>query len=195
MQSRWRRALAVCIGLAGITAAVWPQAGGSALTGRVLDPGGSVIVNAHVTATASSTGLNQSSDTTSAGVYTFLFLAPGPYRLDVAAGGFKGLRREGIILETGQTVKADLALEPGSNSETVVVSSQAASLQSASSDVETVIHGEAVPAMPLNGRNFVQLSTLAPGVELPPGTQLPRVNGGRPRTNEYLFDGISALQP
>jgi hypothetical protein len=195
MQSRWRRALAVCIGLAGITAAVWPQAGSSALTGRVLDPGGSVIVKAHVTATAASTGLSESSDTTSAGVYTFLFLAPGPYRLDVAAAGFKGLRREGIILETGQTVRADLALEPGSNSETVVVSSQAASMQSASSDVETVIHGEAVPAMPLNGRNFVQLSTLAPGVELPPGTQLPRVNGGRPRTNEYLFDGISALQP
>jgi hypothetical protein len=34
-----------------------------------------------------------------------------------------------------------------------------------------------------------------PGVALPPGSSLPRINGGRPRTNEYLFDGISVLQP
>ena len=68
-------------------------------------------------------------------------------------------------------------------------------LQSQTSNVETNIPGTTVIAMPLNSRNFITLSTLAPGVELPPGTLLPRINGGRPRTNEYLYDGISALQP
>src|SRR4029434_3497405 len=46
-----------------------------------------------------------------------------------------------------------------------------------------------------NGRLFIMLATIVPGVALPPNSVLPRINGGRPRTNEYLFDGISVLQP
>ena len=59
----------------------------------------------------------------------------------------------------------------------------------------TVVEHEQVVQLPLNGRLFIMLAAIAPGVALPPNSVLPRINGGRPRTNEYLFDGISVLQP
>ena len=195
MQPRWFRATVLWMGLAVSAACGLAQAGSGELTGQVLDPSGAAVANAQVMATENATGLSQDTVTTSTGHYTFLYVKPGLYRVDITTSAFKTLRRENVVIETGQTVRIDLKLEVGPNSETVVVSTHNVPLQSASSDVETIIHGESIPAMPLNGRNFVQLATFAPGVELPQGTQLPRINGGRPRTNEYLFDGISALQP
>src|SRR4030095_12163248 len=59
----------------------------------------------------------------------------------------------------------------------------------------TVVENEQVVRLPLNGRLFIMLASIVPGVALPPNSALPRINGGRPRTNEYLFDGISVLQP
>src|SRR5205807_3818509 len=53
-----------------------------------------------------------------------------------------------------------------------------------------------ITTLPLDGRNFIPLVALSPGVALPGGgSVLPRINGSRPRTNEYLYDGISVLQP
>ena len=52
-----------------------------------------------------------------------------------------------------------------------------------------------VVSLPLDGRNYVPLIALSPGVNLPPGNLLPRINGSRPRVSEYIYDGISVLQP
>ena len=68
-------------------------------------------------------------------------------------------------------------------------------LQTESSGLGEVIDNRSVMQLPLNGRSFMPLVALVPGVALPPGSAFPRINGGRPRTNEYLFDGISVLQP
>jgi hypothetical protein len=68
-------------------------------------------------------------------------------------------------------------------------------LRDSSANLGQVIDSSKIAGLPLNGRSYVSLAQLAPGVALPPGQVLPRINGGRPRTNEYLFDGISVLQP
>src|SRR5205823_10190056 len=86
-------------------------------------------------------------------------------------------------------------LAVGSIEESVTITSDAPLLRSESSDLGQVIEHQKIVELPLNGRSFITLAALAPGVALPPGSAFPRINGGRPRTNEYLFDGISVLQP
>ncbi len=195
MLHRCSLVLILFLSAAGSFTFLLAQAGSGELTGQLSDVTGATVAHARVTATDVSTGLSEDTLTTDTGDFSFLYLRPGHYRVDVLAKGFKALVRRDVIVETGQRIELDLALQVGSTSDVVFVSAKDLPLQSATSDVEAVIHGDAIPAMPLNGRNFVQLATFAPGVALPQGTQLPRINGGRPRTNEYLFDGISALQP
>jgi hypothetical protein len=164
------------------------------LKGRVVDAAGATIAGAHVTLTQRATGVMQLAVTTSYGIYDFTQLVSGAYSLDVDSNGFAHFQRNGITIATGQTIGLDLPLAVA-GSDAVTVNADAPLLQSQTSNIATTINGGAIQALPLNSRNFIQLAQLAPGVELPPGTLLPRINGGRPRTNEYLFDGISALQP
>lgn len=79
--------------------------------------------------------------------------------------------------------------------ETVTVVAPVPPERPATPGLRSTIEHATIVSLPLNGRNFIALASLAPGVSLPPGSTLPRINGGRPRTNEYLVDGISVLQP
>lgn len=167
----------------------------SDLKGAVTDPSGAALSGVTVELTQSATHIRQTTTTGSDGYFVFSSLIPGQYQVDAQGTGFGHLTRSGVTLFVGQTVSVNLALPLASDRQSVTVNADAALLQTDTSNIQTNIPGRTVLAMPLNTRNFIQLATLAPGVELPPGTLLPRINGGRPRTNEYLFDGISALQP
>jgi len=165
------------------------------LRGRVLDPSGAGVPNAKVDLTETAKNTHQTTASSSTGDYLFTNLNPGTYSVSVSASGFQRLEHSGITVEVGQTVTADLSMTLGGDQQTITVTSDLPLMQVGTSNIQTNIASATIQAMTLNTRNFIQLSTLAPGVELPPGTLLPRINGGRPRTNEYLYDGISALQP
>jgi hypothetical protein len=128
-------------------------------------------------------------------VYSAPSLAPGDYRVDVELPGFKPVRREGIRLATGEKARVDFDLEVGGLQEQVTVVGDSPMVREVTASLGTVVENEQVVRLPLNGRLFIMLASIVPGVALPPNSVLPRINGGRPRTNEYLFDGISVLQP
>ncbi len=172
------------------------QSGSGELAGSINDPAGAAIPGAKITIQSLATeGVNLNTETTSTGSYALTSLRPGIYKLRVEAQGFAVLERSGITIKTGERERLDLTLRPGATSDVITVTADTSLLVSESGALSTVIGRESISALPLNGRNIINLTTLAPGVALPPGTLLPRINGGRPRTNEYLYDGISSLQP
>lgn len=165
------------------------------ISGEVRDPAGAAVARAHVTAVEGRTNLSFRALTTASGAFTLSGLRPGPYTVAVESAGFKRIVREGVGLATGDRVRLDFDLEIGDSSEKVTVTADAPLLRADASTLGQVVTNRAIVDLPLNGRNFITLVGLAPGVALPPGSAFPRVNGGRPRVNEYLFDGLSMLQP
>ena len=171
------------------------QIAGAELTGSIVDQMGAALPGAAVTVVGVATNRARVVTTTSEGMYAATGLAPGDYAVEVALDGFTTVRRRGIRLATGEKVRIDFVLAVGDVREEVTVAAAAPAVRAGTASLGAVVGHEQVVQLPLNGRTFISLAVLAPGVALPPGSQLPRINGGRPRTNEYLFDGISVLQP
>jgi hypothetical protein len=169
--------------------------GQSELFGRVEDPSGLAVAGAKVQAAGQATMARYVSVTDTRGEYHLLGLPAGQYVLTVEAPGFHTHRQTGIVLRLGGRTSIDVTLAVGAASESVDVSAAAPLLQTATGEVSGNIGERTIATLPLDGRNFIPLVTLSPGVALPNGQFLPRINGSRPRTNEYLYDGISVLQP
>ncbi len=181
--------------LVALAANAFGQIGTGQLTGVLRDQDGATVPGATVTATDVATVASRRTVSSSGGVYTISGLRPGVYRLDVALTGFRPILRDGIRDETGKTIRLDFDLIVGDVREAITVTGDVPLLRTATASLGGGVSQEKVVDLPLNGRSFITLASLVPGVGLPPGSQLPRINGGRPRTNEYLFDGISVLQP
>jgi hypothetical protein len=193
--SNFRRALILLAALL-LPALTFAQAGSGELTGEVRDPLAGLVTDAQVVLTQVQTGLTYTTTTTRGGIYEFSSLKRGPYTLAVEVTGFKRFVQEDINVPTGERVHLDVALTIGSVSESVTVRADASPLRTESATIGQIIGNETIVTLPLNGRNFINLAGLSAGVAMPPAaTPLPRLGGSRPRTNEYIYDGISVLQP
>jgi Carboxypeptidase regulatory-like domain len=141
-----------------------------AIRGVVADPTGAVIAGATVIAKNKNTGAERSVTTQADGQYQIGNLLPGEYELSVTMTGFKK-HLSGVTVEVGDTSTANRSLEVGETSETVVVSGDATGLVNTSDfKVDGVITRQKIDSLPLNGRNFLTLAALEPGVRISTGS-------------------------
>jgi Carboxypeptidase regulatory-like domain/TonB dependent receptor len=178
------------------TSLCFGQGATAELFGRILDASGLPASGARVTAEDQATGAKTVARTDETGLYHLLGLAAGGYVLTVEEAEFRTYRQSGIVLRLGDRTEIGAKLELGQPAQSIEVTAAAPLLETSTGSVSFHVDEQRVVTLPLDGRNFIPLIALSPGVALPGGgSLLPRINGSRPRTNEYIYDGISVLQP
>jgi outer membrane receptor protein involved in Fe transport len=173
------------------------------LVGTATDATGSVVPKASIMATNDRTGVSRSTVSDDSGYFVLPQLPPGEYRVTATAGGFKKYEVSGIVLLVDQTVRVDLKLEVGAVNQEVQVTARAAQVESETSSLGQVIDRESIVDLPLNGRNFMQLATIAPGVapaynarsatitnQTGRSDLAVHISGGRGDSNSFLIDGV-----
>jgi hypothetical protein len=161
------------------------------LTGTVSDSSGAVVPNAAVTATNDATGLSYTQTTTDAGLFAFPSIPVGSYTLSIEAKGFKKFTRTKIVLQINTPATLNAALEVGAATETVMVEANAETLQTNNATIGNVVERKAIEALPLNGRNPLNLLIYEPGVVQRSGGTI-SVNGSRTGAVNVTIDGIEA---
>ena len=192
--------IALCLSLA--TALAFGQASSSSdAVGKVTDSTGATVPGATVHVVNNATGAERIATTNDSGDWSVPNIPPANYSIRVEKPGFKATEIKSLDVEIGKTANASVTLNVGQATETVEVTTLAAQLQTQEATVGQVINQKQINDLPLNGRNVLQLATLAPGVSPPqtgqtnsPGRFGTRqlfitVDGGRGSSTNYVLDG------
>jgi len=162
------------------------------LRGRVTDTNGAAVAGARVTLTNVGANTSQTATTDGDGSYIFARVVPSGYSIVAEKTGFKQVRRGNLVIAVNEAAVADITLEIGSVSETISIEAGAAIVQSQSVEISGLVNERRVKELPLNGRNFIKLVQLAPGVGNPGVWNNPSINGSRQMTNSYVIDGVGS---
>ena len=180
------------------------QTAGGSIQGVLTDATGAVIPNAEVVIRNVATGLTRAVKTNAAGLYNAPLLPAGAYEITAKATGFSTEVVTGIVLTVGAEQVVNLAMKLGAVGEKVEVSGGAPSVDLATSTLGHVVNEKSIQELPLNGRDWTQLATLQPGVQIVRAQDLGdssrtqrgngiqmSISGGRPSENNYRLNGIT----
>ncbi|MFY9532190.1 MAG: carboxypeptidase regulatory-like domain-containing protein, partial [Candidatus Acidiferrales bacterium] len=206
-----RIGVCVCLSLL-LGGATFAQTTGT-IRGSVKDPSGAVVPGANLRATLQGTDTTRTASSDADGDFEFPELAVGHYTVTVEATGFKKFNVKDIEVSLGHVTAVNAALQVGESAQTVTVESEAAQVETTSTQMGAVVNDIAIRQLPLNKRDTYQLLQLQPGVQSQLGANLfygsdqagvVSVNGGRGRSNNYMVNGgdgndifvnLPAIQP
>lgn len=170
---------------------------GGAIQGTITDPSGASVANAEIVITSVGEGTTKTLTTDKSGFYSIGPLNPGEYKVAITAPGFQKTEVTTRIL-TGTATPGSFKLTVGQSSETVEVTAGEVQVNTDQAGVSDVITREQVASLPVNGRNFLDLAQIEPGVQLQNGTAFDptksgytgvSVNGVSGRTTRIMLDG------
>jgi hypothetical protein len=202
LKSNFRSLFLIILSLL-LPATIAAQTHRASLRGTVYDPNGAVIPGAKITLTNSQTGEVRTTTGNSDGVYAVSSLAASQYQIEVEKTGFEK-QTQNIELLVNQEQRFDVTLRvPGPSIADVFSSEPVELVKKDSASLGTVIENRQITGLPLDGRNFYELSLLVPGA-VPPaqgsagstrGDFAFSVNGAREDANNFLLDGVYNVDP
>ena len=188
------------VGMGVTTPALYGQAvsvNGGSIQGTITDSSGAVVSHAQVVITSPQTGYKRSMTTDGAGLFTLGPVNPGEYQVAVTAPGYSTLTVSTVV-KTGTVTNGNFKLQVGASTEQVQVSAGAIQINTDQSSVSNVLTSKQIDTLPINGRNFLDLAQLEPGVQLQSGETFDPTkagysaigfNGASGRTTRILLDG------
>lgn len=200
------RLLKISVLVAATALATFGQSDSAVLFGNIKDPVGGSLSQAKVKVKNTSTSLSREIITDEKGLFYFTVLPPGNYELSVEADGFKQYHNTKIVLQVAQVSRLDVQMQLGKLAESIDVTDTVSPLNTESVAQGTVISQEKLPALPLNGRQFLQLVLLVPGAN--PGGRAVQQNtirqgqigglsiaGQRTNNTQFSLDGAVNIDP
>ncbi len=171
------------------------------ITGNVTDVNGAIVPGATVTVTQIETGAKRTITTNNDGNYSIANVEIGTYRLSVSKTGFKETSVSNVVVNVSNTTRQDIVLQAGAVSEVVNITADNVQIETQTGAVGEIVSGEQVRELPLNGRSFVQLTQLQPGVSAANNFDPKQkglfggvdfsVNGNSGQSNLFLTDGAN----
>jgi hypothetical protein len=193
--------LAVLVLVLGSAFAAHAQVTTADVRGTVIDEQGAAVAGADVTISNSATGYTRSVKSASDGAYSFTELPLGIYSVHATHEGFKAATQTGIVLHANDSLVINVGLKVGAVSESVTVEATPIAVETTNGELSGLIQSGQVAELPLNGRNFMELLTLVPGVAPAEAFSITNkglkgasdvsISGGPSNGNQWLVDGAN----